>query len=81
MPTSGQLNSCHTSSRFAIAAQTLATRADTTRAAESRIKDADIASESARLVSIQILQQSASADLAQADQQPAIALQLLRAFP
>jgi len=47
-------------------------------AAESRIKDTDVASESANLVRSQILQQTATAILAQANQQPQIAVQLLR---
>jgi flagellin len=40
--------------------------------------DTDIASESAELSQIQILQQAAVAVLAQANQQPALALTLLR---
>ena len=51
--------------------------AENFQAARSRILDADIASESAELVRTQILQQAASAVLAQANQQPALALQLL----
>lgn len=47
-------------------------------AASSRIKDADVASESAQLAAQQILQQAGVAVLAQASQQPALALQLLR---
>jgi len=47
--------------------------------AESRITDADIASEVAVLTRNQILQQAASAVLAQANQQPALAIQLLAA--
>ena len=46
-------------------------------AARSRIEDADIASEAARLVKQNILQQAGALILAQANQQPAIALQLL----
>jgi flagellin len=46
-------------------------------AASSRITDADIAQESARLTSTQIRQQGASAVLAQANQSPALVLQLL----
>ena len=65
-------------SRLASVSRTLGTANDSSRAAESRIRDADIASESATLVSTQILQQSAAAVLAQANQQPALALQLLR---
>jgi len=47
-------------------------------AADSRIRDADIASEVAELVRQQVLQQSAAAILAQANQQPAVALSLLQ---
>jgi flagellin len=46
--------------------------------AEGRIRDADIASESANLIRKQISQQAAVNVLAQANQQPALALQLLR---
>ncbi|MCB0353056.1 MAG: hypothetical protein KDD64_06005 [Bdellovibrionales bacterium] len=50
---------------------------ETSLAAEGRIRDADITSESARLVAKQILQQAGAAVLSQANQQPALALQLL----
>lgn len=46
-------------------------------ASRSRIRDIDIAYESSQMVKNQILQQSASAMLAQANQLPSIALQLL----
>lgn len=46
-------------------------------AARSRIRDVDVASESSELVKSQILQQSASAMLSQANAQPNIALQLI----
>lgn len=46
-------------------------------AAESRIRDADIAQETAELVRLQILQQAGVAVLAQANQQPQQALNLL----
>ncbi len=46
-------------------------------AAESRIRDVDIAEETARFARLQILQQAAIAVLAQANVQPQIALQLL----
>jgi flagellin len=48
------------------------------QAAESRIRDVDVAEESAELTRLNILQQAAAAVLAQANQQPQIALQLLR---
>lgn len=47
-------------------------------AAESRIRDVDIAEETAKLVRLQVLQQAATAVLAQANQQPNVALSLLR---
>lgn len=47
-------------------------------AAESRIRDIDVASEAARLTASQILQQTAASVLANANQQPALLLQLLR---
>jgi flagellin len=46
--------------------------------AESRLRDADVASESARLIRTQILQQAGAQVLAQANQQPQLALALLR---
>jgi len=46
--------------------------------AESRIRDADVAAETARLTRASILQQAGVAILAQANQLPAIALTLLR---
>ncbi len=47
-------------------------------AAESRIRDADVAQEAAKLTQAQILQQVGAAILAQANQQPQITLQLLQ---
>ncbi|MBN8548647.1 MAG: PD40 domain-containing protein [Deltaproteobacteria bacterium] len=64
--------------RLETASRVLTTQVQESKAANSRIVDADIASESAQLVRNQILQQSASAVLAQANQQPAITLSLLR---
>lgn len=46
-------------------------------AAESRIRDADIAAESAELTRLNILQRVAASVLAQANQQPALAVRLL----
>lgn len=46
-------------------------------AAESRIRDADVAAETANLTRAQILQQAGVAILAQANQQPTLALSLL----
>ena len=47
-------------------------------AAESRIRDIDVAQEVAEMVRLQVLQQSGAAILAQANQQPALALALLK---
>ncbi len=47
-------------------------------AAESRIRDADIASEVAEMVRLQVLQQAGTAVLAQANQQPGTVLSLLQ---
>lgn len=49
-----------------------------TSAARSRVLDADIASETAKLTQNAIMQQAGTAILAQANQQPAIVLQLLK---
>jgi flagellin len=48
------------------------------QAAESRIRDVDVAAEAAELTRVTILQQAGTAILAQANQQPQLALQLLR---
>lgn len=47
------------------------------QAAESRIRDVDVAEEAAELTRLSILQQAGTAVLAQANQQPQLALQLL----
>ena len=47
-------------------------------AALSRIRDVDVASEAAELTRLGILQQAGAAVLAQANQQPSLALSLLR---
>jgi flagellin len=47
-------------------------------AAESRIRDVDVAAEAAELTRLNILQQAGAAILAQANSQPQLALQLLR---
>lgn len=64
-------------SRITVAQNTLQASADNFAAAEGRIKDADVADGASRLIRTGILQQAASAVLAQANQQPALALQLL----
>lgn len=65
-------------SRLTSGLRTLSIGRDNLLAAESRIIDADIAQESASLARHQILQQVGSSILAQANQQPELALQLLR---
>ena len=65
-------------SRLAAANNNLVTRKENYQAAESRISDTDIAADSAELVRTNILQQAGAAVLAQANQQPRIALQLLQ---
>jgi flagellin len=47
------------------------------KAAESQIRDLDVAAEAAELTRLNILQQAGAAILAQANQQPSIAIQLL----
>ncbi len=63
--------------RLEVAANNLDVSVQSYSAAESRIRDADIAFESSRLVRLNILQQASAAVLAQANQQPALALRLL----
>ncbi len=65
-------------SRLGVAASLVAQARETSLAAESRIRDADIGAEAATLARLQISQQAAVSVLAQANQQPAFALQLLR---
>ncbi len=64
-------------SRIEVAGRVLQVSAENFKAAESRIRDADIAQESANLNRLQILQQAASAVLSQANLQPQLVLQLL----
>lgn len=65
-------------SRMNVASAVLSVAAEQSAAAESRILDVDVAQESAELTRRKILQQSSAAILAQANQQPKIALSLLR---
>ena len=65
-------------SRFQIAVQLTTSTADTYKDAEARITDVDVATDVATLVREQIVQQAATAMLAQANQQPALVLSLLR---
>ncbi len=65
-------------SRLHSALNTLSVARENFTSAESRITDADVASESANLVRMQTLQQAGAAVLAQANLAPNIALSLLR---
>lgn len=64
--------------RFSSAITSLQTSSENISASRSRIKDADFANESAGLARANVLQQAGTAMLAQANQQPQQALQLLR---
>jgi flagellin-like hook-associated protein FlgL len=65
-------------SRLTTASNVLQATAENYDSASSKITDVDVAEESSRLAATQILQQSASSILAQANQQPTLALSLLR---
>jgi flagellin len=65
-------------SRFESTINRLTTTSENLSAARSRIQDADFAAETAQLTRNQILQQAGVAILAQANQQPQLALQLLQ---
>ena len=65
-------------SRIEVAESVLGVSSLNYEAAESRIRDADVAGESSRLVTFQILKEAGAAVLSQANQQPALAIQLLR---
>ncbi len=64
-------------SRIEVAEKVLKVSTENFKAAESRIRDADIAQESSQLTRLNILQQSAAAVLGQANLQPQLVLQLL----
>ncbi len=64
--------------RFEAVIANLSNMVENTSAARSRILDADIAAETANLTKHSILQQAGTAILAQANQQPQIALKLLQ---
>ena len=64
-------------SRLDVGISNLSVATENYASAESRIRDVDIASESANLTRNSILQQTAASILAQANQQPSIALDLL----
>lgn len=63
--------------RLNVAINNLSVARENFAAAESRIRDVDVASEAAELTRLGILQQAGAAVLAQANQQPALALNLL----
>ena len=65
------------SNRLESAADQLNTQYENLTASNSRIKDADIATESSNYVQYQILQQASASLLTQANQQPSIALSLI----
>jgi flagellin len=65
-------------SRLSFAIDNLAVARENFIAAESRIRDADVAQEVAEMVRLQVLQQATTAVLAQANQQPQLVLQLLQ---
>jgi flagellin len=64
--------------RLETTAANLATNVENTSSSEARIRNVDVASESAKMSQYQILQQAAAAMLSQANQSPQLALQLLR---
>ncbi|MEO5379124.1 MAG: flagellin FliC, partial [Magnetococcus sp. DMHC-6] len=63
--------------RFEAVIANLTNVSENTASAKSQIMDADIAAETANLTKNAILQQASVAILAQANQQPQIAMQLL----
>ncbi len=65
-------------SRFAANVKNLSNVVENVSAARSRIMDTDIAAETANLTRLAIMQQAGTAILAQANQQPQLALQLLK---
>ena len=65
-------------SRLNVAITNLTVARENFAAAESRIRDVDVASEAAELTRLSILQQAGASVLAQANQQPAMALSLLQ---
>lgn len=65
-------------SRLQVSINNLSIARENYAAAESRIRDADIAAEAAELTRLNILQQAGASVLAQANQQPQLALSLLR---
>ena len=66
-----------TEARLNVAIKNLSVSRENFAAAESRIRDVDVAQEAAELTRLNILQQAGASVLAQANQQPQLALQLL----
>lgn len=64
-------------SRLSVAVNSLQVARENFASAESQIRDVDVAQEAANLTRLNILQQAGAAVLAQANQQPALALSLL----
>ncbi len=67
-----------TEARLNVAIQNIQVARENFLSAESRIRDVDVASEAAELTRLSILQQAGAAILGQANQQPSLALSLLR---
>ena len=65
-------------SRLQVSINNLSVARENFAAAESRIRDVDVAAEAAELTRLGILQRAGAAVLAQANQQPALALSLLQ---
>jgi flagellin len=63
--------------RLSVTISNLQVARENFKSAESRIRDVDVASEAAELTRLNILQQAGAAVLAQANQQPQLALQLI----
>ena len=64
-------------SRLSVTINNLSVARENFRSAESQIRDVDVAEEAATLARLNILQQAGAAILAQANQQPSLALSLL----
>jgi len=65
-------------SRLSVAINNLQVANENFASAESQIRDVDVAEEAAKLTRLNILQQAGASVLAQANQQPSLALSLLR---
>jgi flagellin len=64
-------------SRLSSALSYLAVARENTQAAESNLRDSDVAADTAELVRLQVLQQAQISLIAQANQEPTLALKLL----